>query len=137
MAVALSVACEASAPADAGRLLVPVSLSLHNQCCSGPSLSLLIPSAKVLPRSREADALAGSRTSLSIPEPEPKCSSEPKNPFSAVAAAYRGVAVPMDCQVHERGACWCPSSYMPNNLQMQHCMKLQTCPSMLKVMQLR
>ena len=35
----------------------------------------------------------------------------------------------MDCQVHERGACWCHSSHMPNNLQMQHCMELQTCPS--------
>ena len=74
MAVALSVACEASAPADAGRLLVPVSLILHSHCCLDPSLSLLIALAKVLLRTREADALAGGMTPPSITDPTPMCS---------------------------------------------------------------
>ena len=129
MAVALSVACEASAPADAGRLFVPASLILHSHYYLDPSLSLWTALAKVLLRSCEADALAGSRNPLSVTDPATMCSSEP-NRFSLLSLRHdQGVVRPMDCQVQEHGASWCHSSYTSDSPQMQYCIELHTCPS--------
>ena len=128
VAVAPFEACEASAPADAGRVLVPVSLILHSHAWSDPSLSLVIAMVKLL-RSREAGALAGSTTPLSITDPAPICSSEPWNPSLLSLQHQQGIVRPNDCLVQEHDASWSHSCYMPGAPEMQHCMELQTCPN--------
>ena len=126
VAVVLSAACEASAPADAGRLFVPVSLILHSHCCLDPSLSLLIALANVLLRSCEADALAGGAGLLPASQVlHHDALLSPK----VLSLLLLQVVRPIDYQVPEHGASWCHAFYMADAPQMQHCMELQTCCS--------